>query len=86
MTRPLAVDRLYAMQTPQIFERALLEEAYRAAYAEKASVTDEVFAVEELGRRIVLVVDDDFNVKTLIREICRLLNLFLSNRESDAES
>src|SRR6266566_9475015 len=45
-----SVDRhqLYAMQTPQIFERALLEEAYRAVYAGNVSVTDEVSAVERL--------------------------------------
>jgi 2-C-methyl-D-erythritol 4-phosphate cytidylyltransferase len=59
------VDRqqLYAMQTPQIFERQLIEEAYRAVYAENISVTDEVSAVERLGRRVVLVLNDDFNFK-----------------------
>ncbi len=60
-----SVDRqeLYAMQTPQIFERQLIEEAYRAVYAENISVTDEVSAVERLGRKIALVVNDDFNFK-----------------------
>ncbi|PYJ23736.1 MAG: 2-C-methyl-D-erythritol 4-phosphate cytidylyltransferase [Verrucomicrobia bacterium] len=60
-----SVDRhqVYAMQTPQIFERQLLEEAYRGVYAENASVTDEVSAVERLGRKIVLVLNDDFNFK-----------------------
>ena len=59
------VDRhqLYAMQTPQIFERQLIEEAYRAVFAENISVTDEVSAVERLGRKVVLVVNDDFNFK-----------------------
>jgi 2-C-methyl-D-erythritol 4-phosphate cytidylyltransferase len=59
-----SVDRhqLYAMQTPQIFERQLIEEAYRAVY-ENVSVTDEVSAVERLGRKVVLVVNDDFNFK-----------------------
>ena len=48
-----SVDRqeLYAMQTPQIFARQLIEEAYRAVYAENVSVTDEVSAVERLGRQ-----------------------------------
>jgi 2-C-methyl-D-erythritol 4-phosphate cytidylyltransferase len=55
--------RLYAMQTPQIFERKLIEDAYRAVYAEKASVTDEVSAVERLGNKIALVLNDDFNFK-----------------------
>jgi 2-C-methyl-D-erythritol 4-phosphate cytidylyltransferase len=60
-----SVDRhqLYAMQTPQIFERNLIEDAYRAVYAENASVTDEVSAVERLGRKVVLVPNKDFNFK-----------------------
>jgi len=56
-------DQLYAMQTPQIFERQLIEEAYRAVYAENIFVTDEVSAVERMGRKVVLVVNDDFNFK-----------------------
>jgi 2-C-methyl-D-erythritol 4-phosphate cytidylyltransferase len=56
-------DRLYSMQTPQIFERNLLEQAYRAVADEKLSVTDEVSAVESLGRKVVLVPNDDFNFK-----------------------
>jgi 2-C-methyl-D-erythritol 4-phosphate cytidylyltransferase len=59
-----SVDRhqLYAMQTPQVFERALIEEAYRAADTENL-LTDEVSAIERFGRKIVLVLNDDFNFK-----------------------
>jgi 2-C-methyl-D-erythritol 4-phosphate cytidylyltransferase len=56
-------DQLYAMQTPQVFERQLIEQAYRAVYAENISVTDEVSAVERLGRDVILVLNDDFNFK-----------------------
>jgi 2-C-methyl-D-erythritol 4-phosphate cytidylyltransferase len=60
-----SVDRhqLYAMQTPQIFERKLIENAYRAVYAENVFVTDEVSAVERLGHKIAVVLNDDFNFK-----------------------
>jgi 2-C-methyl-D-erythritol 4-phosphate cytidylyltransferase len=60
-----SVDRhqLYAMQTPQIFERELIEHAYRAVYAENVSVTDEVSAVERLGRQVILVPNKDLNFK-----------------------
>ena len=60
-----SVDRhqLYAMQTPQIFERAWIEEAYRDVYAKKVSMTDEVSAVERLGRKVFLLPNDDFNFK-----------------------
>src|SRR5215510_2629831 len=60
-----SVDRhqLYAIQTPQIFERRLIEDAYRAVYAENILVTDEVSAVERLGHKIAVVLNDDFNFK-----------------------
>jgi 2-C-methyl-D-erythritol 4-phosphate cytidylyltransferase len=60
-----SVDRhqLYAMQTPQVFERKLIEDAYRAVYAQNASVTDEVSAVERLGRKVILVPNKDLNFK-----------------------
>ena len=60
-----SIDRhqLYAMQTPQIFERKIIENAYRDVYAEDASVTDEVSAVERVGHKIVLILNDDFNFK-----------------------
>jgi len=60
-----SVDRhqLYAMQTPQIFERKLIEDAYDDVYAKQASITDEVSAVERLGHKIALVLNDDFNFK-----------------------
>ena len=43
------------MQTPQVFLRALLSEAFWAVKAEQLSITDEVSAVEYLGREVVLV-------------------------------
>ena len=63
VTSPVDRHQLYAMQTPQIFERRLIEDGYRAVYAENASVTDEVSAVERLGRKVVLVPNTDLNFK-----------------------
>jgi 2-C-methyl-D-erythritol 4-phosphate cytidylyltransferase len=56
-------ENLYAMQTPQIFARDLLERAYAAVAADKLSITDEVSAVEHLGEKVRLVPNDDWNVK-----------------------
>jgi 2-C-methyl-D-erythritol 4-phosphate cytidylyltransferase len=60
-----SVDRtgVYGMQTPQVFARKLLEEAYQLVANKKISVTDEVSAVELLGRKVVLVPNHDFNFK-----------------------
>jgi 2-C-methyl-D-erythritol 4-phosphate cytidylyltransferase len=77
-----SVDRhqLYAMQTPQIFERKLIEDAYRAVYAQNISVTDEVSAVEQLGQKVVLVLNDDFNFKITYPRDLRLAELVLKQR------
>jgi 2-C-methyl-D-erythritol 4-phosphate cytidylyltransferase len=60
-----SVDRhqLWAMQTPQMFERRLIQDAYREVYTEDILITDEVSAVERLGHKIALVFNDDFNFK-----------------------
>ncbi|HJT45109.1 MAG TPA: 2-C-methyl-D-erythritol 4-phosphate cytidylyltransferase, partial [Chthoniobacterales bacterium] len=58
-----SVDRagVYAMQTPQVFERKLLQDAYDLVAKKEISVTDEVSAVELVGHRIALVPNHDFN-------------------------
>jgi 2-C-methyl-D-erythritol 4-phosphate cytidylyltransferase len=76
----LARDQLYAMQTPQIFERGLIEEAYRAVCAENVSVTDEVSAVERLGRKVVLVPNEDINFKITYQRDLPLAEFVLKHR------
>ena len=56
-------DGVYAMQTPQVFEKKLLEEAYELVAKKKITVTDEVSAVALLGKKVVLVPNHDFNFK-----------------------
>ena len=77
------VDRhqLYAMQTPQFFERKIIEEAYRGVYAENACVTDEVSAVERLGHKIALVLNDDFNFKITYPRDLPVADFILRDRE-----
>jgi 2-C-methyl-D-erythritol 4-phosphate cytidylyltransferase len=77
-----SVDRhqLYAMQTPQIFERAMIEEAYRAVPANGVSVTDEVSALERLGRKVFLVPAEDFNFKITYRQDLALAEFVLKQR------
>ncbi len=77
-----SVDRhqLYAMQTPQIFERRLIEDAYRAVYTESASVTDEVSAVERLGRKVILVPNQGLNFKITYPRDLALAEFVLTQR------
>jgi 2-C-methyl-D-erythritol 4-phosphate cytidylyltransferase len=80
-----SVDRrqLYAMQTPQIFERKLIEDAYRAVYAENILVTDEVSAVERLGYKVALVLDADFNFKITYPRDLPVADFILRDRAKD---
>jgi len=54
---------LWAMQTPQIFDTGLILEAYAALMAEHEMVTDEVSAVQKLGKKIALLKNQDWNFK-----------------------
>ena len=82
VTGGVARDNLYAMQTPQIFERALLDKAYAALVAESISVTDEVSAVERLGEKVVLLPNDDWNVKITYPRDLLLAQAVLARRSS----
>ena len=81
-----SVDRhqLYTMQTPQIFERKLIEEAYLAVSAEDILVTDEVSAVERLGYKIALVLNDDFNLKITYPRDLPVADFILRQRATEA--
>ena len=79
-----SVDRngVYAMQTPQVFARKLLEEAYRVVAKKNVSVTDEVSAVELLGHKVVLVPNHDFNFKITYPRDLPLAEFVLQQRAS----
>jgi 2-C-methyl-D-erythritol 4-phosphate cytidylyltransferase len=78
------VDRagLYAMQTPQIFSRDLLVKAYEAIAANNLSITDEVSAVEHLGAKVLLVPNDQFNLKITYPRDLSLAQSILNRRSS----
>lgn len=77
-----SIDRqqVYAMQTPQIFVRDLLEEAYRAVFAKNMQITDEVSALEQIGHKVVLVPSADFNFKITFERDLRVADFVLRTR------
>ncbi|CAA9263846.1 MAG: 2-C-methyl-D-erythritol 4-phosphate cytidylyltransferase [uncultured Chthoniobacterales bacterium] len=81
-----SVDRegVYAMQTPQIFSRELLMNAYGRVAASNGAITDEVSAVEALGHKVVLVPNDDFNFKITFAGDLELARLVLAQRQQSA--
>ena len=70
------VDRtsLWAAQTPQVFRRELLIEAYTKR---KGSVTDDAQLVEQLGKPVTIVHGSPLNVKITTKEDLRLAEQIL---------
>ena len=54
---------LYAVQTPQVFDRDLLEAALTKALADEAELTDDCQAVERLGMHVHLTAGSERNLK-----------------------
>jgi len=54
---------LWAMQTPQVFNSGLILQAYASLMAKNEQVTDEVSAVQKMGKKIALLRNDDWNLK-----------------------
>jgi len=63
VTESVERSGLWAMQTPQVFSSGLILQAYAAIIAKNEHVTDEVSAVQRLGKKIALLKNDDWNLK-----------------------
>ena len=82
VTGGVSREGLFAMQTPQIFERDLLRAAYQTIQKKSLTVTDEVSAVEQHGGKVVLVSNDDWNVKITYPRDLLLAQSALARRSS----
>ncbi|MBA2432298.1 MAG: 2-C-methyl-D-erythritol 4-phosphate cytidylyltransferase [Chthoniobacterales bacterium] len=83
-----SVDRegLFAMQTPQIFLRELLLEAYQRVTKKKLQITDEVSAVQNLGRKVMLVSHLEVNLKITYPTDLLLAEAVLARRREEEAS
>jgi 2-C-methyl-D-erythritol 4-phosphate cytidylyltransferase len=77
------VDRtgLWGMQTPQIFQRALLVRAYETLLRVGGAVTDEVSAVEALGLPVALFHNPEWNLKITYPADVALAELMFAGRD-----
>ncbi len=80
VTGSLARKGIYAMETPQIFSRELLIRAYENIAANELSITDEVSAVEQLGARVLIVPNEEFNPKITFPRDLLLAESWLTRR------
>jgi 2-C-methyl-D-erythritol 4-phosphate cytidylyltransferase len=56
-------DRLWAMETPQVFSRELIDRAYARVAKKKLRITDDAQAVEGLDHPIALLENTEANPK-----------------------
>lgn len=59
-------ENLWAMETPQIFDVNLLQQAYSSVLETGELVTDEVSAIESIGRSVSLVENKEPNTKITV--------------------
>jgi 2-C-methyl-D-erythritol 4-phosphate cytidylyltransferase len=83
-----SIDRenIFAMQTPQIFRRELLTQAYEQVKKDSLTVTDEVSAIEHAGGRIVIVPAEDHNFKITYASDLTLAEAILKQRAAAARA
>ena len=75
-------DKLAAVQTPQVFDRALLTRALETAAREKRSFTDDCAAVEAMGQAVRATHGSYENIKITTPEDILVAEAFL-HREED---
>ncbi len=73
-------EGLYAMETPQIFAVDLLRRAYEAVKQNEVVITDEVSAVERLGHKVMLVPNEQINLKITFPDDLKLAEMILKSR------
>ncbi len=71
-------EQLYAVQTPQGFEKKLLKSAYEEAYREKICGTDDAVLVEKMGKKVYLVEGEYNNIKITTGEDMMIAEAMLS--------
>ena len=74
-------DTLRCIQTPQVFDAALLRAALQAAVAGEIPITDDCSAVERLGKEIYLTEGSYENIKITTPEDMALATAILERRE-----
>jgi 2-C-methyl-D-erythritol 4-phosphate cytidylyltransferase len=84
VTETLDRGRLWAVQTPQVFRRGVLERALAVTVAELARATDDAWLIERAGGRVVVVHSSDENLKVTTPLDLQMAELLLAGRAAGA--
>jgi len=79
VTRTVDRSQLWAVQTPQVFRRAALEEAL-ADDALLAKATDDAWLIEQRGGEVRVITSEEPNLKVTTPEDLKLAELLLGER------
>ena len=80
--RTLDRSRLWAMETPQVFDRDLIARAYTRVQARGRVITDDAQAVEQLGHHVALLDNPHPNPKLTTPADLEYLEFLLARRET----
>ena len=83
VTRTIPRDRLWAVQTPQVFRTSLLEEAHRRV---TETVTDDASMVEAIGHPVQVFLGSYFNIKVTTPEDLIIANAIIDHVERRGSS
>ncbi len=80
LPEPISRDNLWGMETPQTFQKDLLLQAYQQLLASGVTATDEVSALEQVGKATQLV-SSQMNMKITLPHDLALAELFWQQRQ-----
>lgn len=82
ITHTIDRSNVFAIHTPQIFEKDLMIKMYDNAEKENISATDDCYLAEILGAKIKMVEDSYENIKITTKDDLIIAEQILSNREA----
>lgn len=74
-------DKLWTVQTPQVFPLKVIKKAYESAYAEGYYATDDAALVERMGGRVSIIKGSPFNIKVTTREDLAIVESLLNKKD-----
>lgn len=74
-------SKLFAVQTPQVFDLDLLRAALKKAENDGAEVTDDCSAVERMGMSVKIVTGDERNMKVTTPMDLRVAEMFMEDTQ-----
>ncbi|MBI5026203.1 MAG: 2-C-methyl-D-erythritol 4-phosphate cytidylyltransferase [Nitrospirae bacterium] len=78
VSRTMDRERLWAIQTPQVFPLNVLKLAYQKAYEENFFATDDAALVERIGGKIKIIMGSPLNIKITTRDDLILAEFLIS--------